>query len=94
MLQLHASNKKHEKRAHAVRLIFKQVEMGYGDLPRSYNELEEKIASLINQDLTIVEKALELTGGNVKLGELGSKDYSLGGATAEDQFQASILNEL
>src|ERR1035437_7317591 len=73
MLQLDSQLKGHEKRAHALRLIFKQAELGYGEIPRSYNELNEKIASLINQDLQVLEKALELTGGNVKLGELSER---------------------
>ncbi len=92
MIQLHEANKDHEKRAHATRLIFKQAELGYGDVPRTYGELQEKVASLLNQNLEIVEKALELTGGNLKLGELGSADRTLGGS-ADDIFTASILNE-
>lgn len=93
MLQLHAANKEHEKRAHALRLIYKQAELGYGDIPRTHGELQEKVASLLNQNLEIVEKALELTGGNLKLGELGSLDRSQGGGSAEDNFAASILND-
>lgn len=91
MLQLNATNKEHEKRAHALRLIYKQAELGYGDVPRSFGELQEKVASLLNQDLYVLEKALELTGGNIKLGELDKSDISLGGGKAEDAFKASIL---
>ena len=94
LLQLNSANKEHEKRAHALRLIYKQAELGYGEVPRSYSELQEKVASLLKQDLTIVEKALEITGGNLKLGELGSADNSLGGGSAEEDFQARILNEM
>ena len=93
MLQLHSSNKEHEKRAHAIRLIYKQAEMGYGDIPRSYDELQEKVASLLNQDLYVLEKALELTGGNIKLGELANSDAKLGGGSATDVFKASILGD-
>ena len=92
MLQLHTENKEHEKRAYALRLIYKQAELGFGDVPRTYSELEEKLASLIKQDLNVVEKALELTGGNLKLGELDRSDPREMNAT--DTFQASILNEL
>ena len=94
MLQLDASNKKHEKQAHATRLIYKQAELGYGEVPRSYNELQEKVASLLTQDLNILEKALELAGGNIKLGELASADYRQSGGNAEDDFKASILDEI
>ena len=93
MLQLHTSNKEHEKRAHALRLIYKQAEMGYGDIPRSFDELQEKVASLITQDLNVLEKALELTGGNIKLGELANSDTKLGGGTATEVFKASILGD-
>jgi hypothetical protein len=90
MLQLHSENKEHVKRAHALRLIFKQAELGFGDVPRSYRELQEKVASLLTQDLVIVEKALELTGGNMKLGELDRTDLSAS-PDATEQFQAAIM---
>jgi hypothetical protein len=93
LVQLNNENKDHQKRAHALRLIYKQAEMGYGDVPRSYSELQEKIASLVNQDLNVLEKALELTGGNIKLGELDTQDVRLGGGKAEDVFKASILGD-
>lgn len=92
MLQLNDELKGHEKRAHALRLIYKQAELGYGEVPRSYSELSEKIASLINQDLQVLEKALELTGGNVKLGELSGTTEPMQ-YNASEQFQAAILDE-
>lgn len=92
LLQLNKICKEHEKRAHALKLIYQQTEMGYGELPRSYSELQEKIASLCKQDLNVVEKALEITGGNVKLGELGGNDPVL--TDASEMFKASILGEL
>lgn len=93
MRQMDTELKTHQKRAHALRLLYKQAELGYGEIPRSYGELQEKVASLINQDLNVLEKALELTGGNIKLGELGN---SLEPSTynASEQFQAAILGEL
>lgn len=93
LLQLHAANKEHEKRAHALKLIYKQAEMGYGEFPRSFSDLQEKVASLLNQDLQVVEKALELTGGTLKLGELGSVDTTMH-TNAEEEFQAKIVGEL
>lgn len=93
MIQLNNENKGHQKRAHALRLIYKQAELGYGEIPRSYNELQEKVAALVNQDLDVLEKALELTGGNIKLGELDTPDLRLGGGKAEDVFKASILGD-
>lgn len=91
LLQLDSQCKEYEKRAHALQLIYKQAELGYGELPRSYGEMQEKIASLCKQDLNVMEKALELTGGNLKFGELTGDDPHQLDATK--QFQASILGE-
>ena len=93
MLQLDSKLKEHEKRAYALKLIYKQAEMGYGEVPRSYSELQQKIASLLNQDLKVVEKALELTGGNMKLGELDRTSDPSAPKNADETFQASILNQ-
>jgi hypothetical protein len=91
MLQLDKTNKEHEKRAHALRLLYKQAELGYGEIPRSYSDLQEKIASLIGQDLHVMEKALELTGGTVKLGEL-AQAVEPSQYNATESFMAAILN--
>lgn len=93
ILQMNDQIKEYEKRAHAERLIYKQAELGYGDVPRSYDDLQMKIASIISQDLFVLEKALELTGGNVKLGELDRNDHNLGGGNATQVFMASILED-
>ena len=90
MLHLHQKNEEHEKRAHALRLLYKQAEMGFTEMPASYNELEEKIASLVTQDLAVVEKALELTGGQTMLGELAS-NIEPSVRNANEQFQAAII---
>lgn len=92
MRQLDGAVKVHEKRAHALRLLYKQAELGYGEVPRSYDELQDKLASLLNQDLYVLEKALELTGGNIKLGEL-DRTIEPQAYTASEQFQAAILGD-
>lgn len=94
MLQLNDENKGHRKRAHALKLLYKQAELGYGEVPHTFSELEEKLASLMNQDLEVVEKALELTGGNIKLGELDrNSNDPKAPMNADEQFQATILNQ-
>jgi hypothetical protein len=90
MLHLHQENKEHQKRAHALKLLYKQSELGCTELPRTYGELEEKLASLVNQDLVVLEKALELSGGNIKLGELGNVVDPMS-QNADEQFQAAII---
>lgn len=90
MLRLHEENKGHTKRATALRLLYKQAELGQVELPQTYNDLETKIASLMNQDLVVFEKALELAVGSVKLGELSSDDVKP--LSAAEQFQASVMD--
>lgn len=90
MLHLHEKCKEHEKRAHALRLLFKQAELGVTGLPQTFSEIEEKLASLVTEDLAVMEKALELTGGNVKLGELDRQD-STSSLNASDKFLADLL---
>jgi len=90
MLRLDEEVRGHTKRAHALRLLYKQAEMGVADLPETYAALEAKLASMVREDLLVLEKALELTGGNVKIGTLADTlepaDFN-----ASEQFQAAIL---
>ena len=93
MLALHRENKGHQKWAHAVKLVFRQAELGHDSAPHTFSELQEKVASLLEQntDLTIVEKALDIMPGQSKLGELYSSDTRF--LTAEQEFQANVLGE-
>jgi hypothetical protein len=93
MLQLHRKNREHEKRAHAERVFWKQVERGIEQPPESYGELQQKLASLVKEDLTVLEKAVELAGGQMKLGELDrtSRDAAQGLSPSE-KFQAELLD--
>lgn len=91
LLHLNSENKKHTKRAHAIKLLYKKAELGLEQVPSSFNEFEEKVASLLTQDLVILEKALELAGGQFKLGELDSSPtFRL---NASEQFQAAVLDD-
>lgn len=89
MLRLNEANKEHEKRAQATKFLYKKAEMGLEALPPTYEAFQEKIASLIRQDLTVLEKALELAAGDVKIGELSGSDPFSRDAAAT--FQASVL---
>jgi hypothetical protein len=90
MLQLRDELKGHEKRAHAIRVMYKQAELGYMAVPTTYGEFEQKVASLVSQDLAVLEKALELSAGDVKLGELSG--VSLASQDAAVQFQNQIMD--
>ena len=91
MLRLNDENEGHTKRANALRLLYKQAELGIAQVPQTFGELEEKLASLINEDLVVLEKAMDLAGGSIKLGELGSSDIKA--RTPSDMFRAAILGE-
>lgn len=93
MLQLHKKNREHEKRAHAERVFWKQVERGIEQPPESYSELQSKLASLVTEDLNVLEKAVELAGGTMKLGELdGSSRDAEQGLSPSEKFQADLLD--
>ena len=92
MLHLHEKNEGHEKRGQALKLLYKKAELGYEVLPKTFSELEIKLAALVTEDLVVLEKALELAGGNVKLGELDIRDPRAHVDSAE-KFQAAILGD-
>jgi hypothetical protein len=50
----------YEKRAEATRLLFEQVERGFIPPPRSRQEYETKVASLMTKDLNVVAEAMKL----------------------------------
>ena len=91
MLRLDDENKGHTKRAQAIRLLYKQAEMGLSQAPQTFGELEEKLAYLINEDLVVLEKAMDLAGGNIKLGELSSTEIKA--RNPSDMFRAAILGD-
>lgn len=93
MLRLNHENKEHTKRAQALRFIYKKAEVGLEQVPQTFEELEQKIASLMTQDLVVLEKALELAGGQLKLGELDSTRDSTSAFSATEKFQAAILGD-
>lgn len=92
MLQLHKKNREHEKRAHAERIFWKQVERGIEQPPESYSELQHKLASLVTEDLNVLEKAVELAGGQMKLGELDQSGDAKQAVNPSEKFLADLLD--
>jgi len=92
--KLAQANTSHEKRAKAEKLVYKQASLGLTNFPQSYEELQEKVASLANQDLDVVEKALEFQVGDVHMGQLHNSfmDTPIS-TTPEGQFAASLLGD-
>jgi hypothetical protein len=75
MLQMHSRLKEHEKRAMAERTLFDLIEKGTEVIPKTHQEFELKLASLMGHNLTTAVPARELISGNVKLGELEEGSY-------------------
>lgn len=90
MVQLSKSNKDHERREQALRLIYKRAELGYADVPRTYGELQEKVASLMTQDLNAIEKAMEfnLESGS-PFGEVEKQAQK--GLRPEEEFMIAVV---
>lgn len=91
MLRLDSEVRGHRKRAHALKLLYKQAELGVTQLPQTFSDLEEKLAALVREDLTVLERALELTGGTAKLGELCETEAQA--LNASEKFQAVVLGD-
>lgn len=92
MLRLHRQNKEHEKQAQALKLIYKQAELGLEAIPQSFEELQDKIASIMGQDMATLEKALELTAGGHSFGVLASGE-PVSSPNAQATFQRDVLSE-
>lgn len=91
--KLAQANANHEKRAKAEELVYKQASMGLMAYPKSYQELQEKVASLENQDLDVLEKALQLQVGDVSMGKVASETGTIMPTTPESQFAADLLED-
>lgn len=85
-LEKEAGDLKLEKRA--MQIAFREVELGIAEPFRSYQDLQEKIASLSNEDLDVVEKALERGYGNS--GNIGTLDTETKGSN-RNVFEKWVL---
>lgn len=73
VLEKEAGDLKLEKRA--TKIAFREVELGITEPYKSHDDLMKKVASLMNEDLDIVEKALERGYGPArKDGELAEEN--------------------
>jgi hypothetical protein len=77
-----------EKRA--MKIAFREVEMGLAEPFTTYDELLEKVASLLKEDLNVIEKALER--GYVGSGNIGTlaEDHTAG--RGRNELERWILN--
>ena len=57
----------------AQKVAFEMVEKGHHPPFKSYEEFQEKVASLKGQDLDVVEKALEFNPHSISLGEVSDR---------------------
>jgi len=84
--KLARASDEHSKKEKATQLLFKQASLGICEMPSSYGELQEKIASLCTENLEVLEKALEFHTGDAGLGKLASDDAQAVPATPEKEF--------
>lgn len=79
-------------RNRAEKIAFREVEIGLVDPFKTYDEFQEKVASLMSDDLDVVEKALERGYHTTrKDGELGK---SVGGEKMDPLTQVILTGEL
>jgi hypothetical protein len=57
-----------EKKARAEKLAFREVELGISEPFKTHDDYQKKIASLLGEDLDVLEKALERGYGNSRRG--------------------------
>ena len=74
LLSLHAEKKEHEKFAKAIEVMYREIDHGIEALPQTYSEFTEKVAKLMNEDLDVVEKAIERNVKHASIGELDKSD--------------------
>jgi len=75
-----------EKRAHKV--AFREVELGLHEPYKTHEEFVQKVASLMQEDLDVVEKALERGYvGTRKIGELAGSSP----ANGKNPFERFVL---
>ncbi len=72
LLEKEAEDSKLEKKA--MQLAFREVELGLAEPFKTHEEFLSKVAALMQEDLSVVEKALDRGyGGSRKHGELASE---------------------
>jgi cysteinyl-tRNA synthetase len=60
-----------EKKAKAEKLAFREVELGITEPYKNFDEFQKKVASLLDDDLEVLEKALDRGyGSSRRVGEL------------------------
>jgi hypothetical protein len=90
--KLARASDEHSRKERATQLLFKQASLGLCEMPSSYGELQEKIASLCTEDLDVIEKALEFHAGDTGLGKLASEDSQTGPVTPEKEFANAVFS--
>jgi len=57
-----------EKKARAEKLAFREIELGISEPFKNFDEYQKKVASLLGEDLDVLEKALERGYGTSRRG--------------------------
>jgi hypothetical protein len=84
----------HEKRAEATKLLFEQVEQGFIPPPRSMQEFETKVASLLKQDLRVVAEAMKLATGPAGGTGFGTLEEAPASSTSDGEATRNFQHAL
>ena len=82
-----------QRRQEATKLAFAMVEKGRCEPFGTYAEFEEKVASLLDKDLKVVQEAIELDSGLTDFGKIaseGNAPVTVGLDGATDRFFAKL----
>lgn len=82
---------KAQRREDATKLAFSMVEKGKIPPFETYEAFQEKVASLLDEDMRVVEKALEL---NIDLPDFGKVASAAGNVAGGDAATAAFFHKL
>lgn len=89
-----------EKEAHvaaqekkAMKIAFREIELGVSEPFKTFEEFHEKVASLMQEDLDVVEKALErgYRGASARTGVLADDSANGGSGLGNNPFGRWVL---
>ena len=83
-----------EKRAKATELLYKQAELGQIKFPKTFAELQEKVAELLSKDLKVVEEAIKMASTSEDMNSWGGLETNAGMVSgAHEVFANTIIND-
>ena len=81
------------QREEAIKVAFEMIERGKIPAFQNFDELNEKVASLLTKDLSVVREALEIDGDMADFGKVAHEHPSSDGMSADEAFVHRIASE-